>query len=118
MSEIASVLAATSRAMISGMRDAMNHAATIVVTAVVTSMAASQKVTLVLRRLTRTPKLDPSAMPVMNDAAIAANAYVVGPRIRASSRVHETSYTSAANPEIAAAIAASAGRGVRIDTSA
>src|SRR5688500_5812600 len=99
-SEAASPLAATSRAMINGMRDAVNHAPRIVLTAVAQSIAASQNVRRVLRRLRRTPKLEPSAMPVMNAAAMAANAYVVGPQIRARRRVHATSYASETNHAI------------------
>ena len=82
---------------------AVNHAATVVVTDVTASITASQNAGRELRRASRTPRLDPIAMPVMNAAAMVANAYVVGPRTSAISRVHATSYTRAANPESAAA---------------
>src|SRR5438034_1388875 len=59
----------------------------------------------------RVPMVDPMAIPLMNAAAIVANAYVVGPMTSASSRVHATSYTSAVNPEMPATALASFGDG-------
>src|SRR6266699_6591718 len=59
----------------------------------------------------RVPIVDPMAIPLMNAAAIVANAYVVGPMTSASSRVHATSYTSAVNPEMPATALASLGDG-------
>src|SRR5262245_33792479 len=59
----------------------------------------------------RAPAVDPIARPVMNDAAIVANAYVVGPMTSASRRVKATSKTSAVKPENAAAVHASVGSG-------
>src|SRR5687768_2747164 len=48
-------------------------------------------------------------MPEINETAIRAKAYVVGPIMRARRRVHVTSYTSAANPDRAAAVIATTG---------
>ena len=58
-------------------------------------MAASQNPARVPRRAIERRGVDPSAMPVMNAAAIVANAYVVGPRIerdqpRPRDLVHES----------------------------
>ena len=44
-----------------------------------------------VRLARRAPIADPIASPLMNDAAIVANAYVVGPITSASSRVQTTS---------------------------
>src|SRR5262245_47435757 len=52
----------------------------------------------------------PMARPATNTATIMLNAYVVGPRMRASSRVHTTCSVSDANPEIPRAAAARPGR--------
>src|SRR5215203_6880327 len=73
-------------------------------------MAASHRGALELRRTRRTASVDPMAMPEMNEAAMRAKAYVVGPTTNASRRAHATSKTSAASPDSAAAVAASVGR--------
>src|SRR5580765_4743090 len=44
---------------------------------------------------------DPIASPAMKATSIALNAYVVGPSVMASTRVHVTSYTSATKPDTA-----------------
>ena len=49
----------------------------------------------------RADAADPMAIPLMNAASIAANAYVVGPSVIARARVNATSYTSATKPEAA-----------------
>jgi hypothetical protein len=59
---------------------------------------------------------EPIAMPMMKDAAMMANAYVVGPMINAMRRVHATSNTRAENPESAAAVVATARCGVAAAT--
>ncbi len=76
-----------------------------------TSIIASQTAGRVVRRASWVPSADPNARPLMNAAAIVANAYVVGPMTSASSRVHATSYINAAKPEIATAAHASTGAG-------
>src|SRR6185436_20569019 len=96
----------------SGSRDAANAAISAALTAVVTSIAASQSAGCETRRARRAPAADPSAIPPMKDAAVVANAYVVGPMTSTRSRAKATSYTSAENPDSAAAVQASAGRGV------
>jgi hypothetical protein len=55
------------------------------------SIDASHSAGREVRRARRAPTADPMAMPLMNDAAIVANAYVVGPITRARSRVKTTS---------------------------
>src|SRR5438093_2189891 len=80
------------------------------------TIAASHTAGRAVRRATRAPAADPIASPAMNAAAIVANAYVVGPMTSASSRVHATSYTSAAKPDSAAAAHARTGDGVRVST--
>ena len=82
------------------------------------SAAANHRVGRALRPTMRTPIAEPIAMPTMNAAAMMANAYVVGPMIEAINRVHVTSKTSAPNPEIAAAPAASPGEATGGDDAA
>ena len=73
------------------MRVAVTHAAPLAAIAAVTSIAASHTAGCSTRRATRVPSADPIASPLMNAAAIVANAYVVGPMTSASSRVQATS---------------------------
>src|SRR5215203_3961503 len=97
---------ATFRAIESGRNDVENQPASSVDAAVATSITPNQNAGPDRLRARRTPSGEPSAIPAMNDAAISEYAYVVGPTISASSRVHTTSYASAANPESAAATSA------------
>ena len=66
--------AATAAATISGRREAANQAAVVAATAQVTSVSASQTAGRVVRRARRAPAADPMAIPLMNAAAIVANA--------------------------------------------
>src|SRR5687767_14751385 len=67
--------------------------------------------------LTRDARRDaiaaPPAMPTMKIATTVLNAYVVGPRICTSSRVHTTCSVNDANPLVPSAVAASHGCEVR-----
>src|SRR5438132_4715716 len=100
----------------SGILVAATYAAAAAPTDDTVNIAASHTAGRALRRAMRAPAADPIASPAMNAAAIVANAYVVGPITSASSRVHATSYTSAANPDSAAAAHASSGDGERAST--
>src|SRR6516162_5529597 len=82
---------ATCAAVMRGSRVAAKDAAAHPLAALTASIMASQGVVFAARRATRVPMADPTASPATNAAAIVAKAYVVGPRIMASRRVHATS---------------------------
>ena len=65
---------ATCAATMSGRRVAANHAAPLAATADMTSIAPSQIAGCAVRRASRVPAAEPSASPLMNAAAIVANA--------------------------------------------